>query len=119
MKKKNHGHIISIASLAGQFGQPFMVDYSATKHAVVGMMDALHGELLRMGYDGVKTTTVSPPFVTTTLISNPRCNGFPPIFTPEQMVKETIHAIMTEKVSHTPIERFSHISIHHIVRLVK
>lgn len=72
MKDRNCGHIVGIASMAGMFGQPFMTDYSASKHAVVGLMDALHQELMRLGYDGVKTTTVNPSFVTTNLISNPR-----------------------------------------------
>jgi len=117
MKERNSGHIVSIASMAGLFGQPFMTDYSATKHAVVGLMDALHQELLRMGYDGVKTTTVCPSFVTTIMISNPRTKaGFPPVFTPEEMVKEIVTAIVKEKITHTPLGPFNSISVNQIIR---
>ena len=45
MMKVNKGHIISIASLAGQVGVPKLVDYCASKFAAVGFDEALRMEL--------------------------------------------------------------------------
>ncbi|CAD6588539.1 MAG: hypothetical protein CYPHOPRED_004428, partial [Cyphobasidiales sp. Tagirdzhanova-0007] len=39
------GHIVSIASILGQLGVNNMTDYCASKHAILGMHDALRSEL--------------------------------------------------------------------------
>lgn len=64
MVKKNHGHIVSIASLAGYIGISGMVDYSASKFGAVGLMESLRNELKLMG-SGVKTTCVNPYYINT------------------------------------------------------
>src|SRR6185312_9766372 len=51
MVARNHGHIVNIASQAGKFGAPGGATYSATKHAVVGLTEAVRGELRLMGAD--------------------------------------------------------------------
>jgi len=65
MLEKNHGHIISLASTAGLFGNPNMADYCASKFGAVGFMEALRAELLHLNATGVKTTTVCPYYITT------------------------------------------------------
>ena len=45
MVPRGRGHIVNIASLAGKFGVPGGATYCATKHAVVGLSEALRGEL--------------------------------------------------------------------------
>jgi NADP-dependent 3-hydroxy acid dehydrogenase YdfG len=49
MIPRDRGHIINISSQAGKFGAPGGATYSATKHAVVGLTEAIRGELRLMG----------------------------------------------------------------------
>jgi NADP-dependent 3-hydroxy acid dehydrogenase YdfG len=49
MIPRDRGHIVNISSQAGKFGAPGGATYSATKHAVVGLTEALRGELRLMG----------------------------------------------------------------------
>jgi NAD(P)-dependent dehydrogenase (short-subunit alcohol dehydrogenase family) len=49
MVPRDRGHIVNIASQAGRFGTPGGATYSATKHAVVGLTEAVRGELRLMG----------------------------------------------------------------------
>ena len=54
--------VVNTASIAGKFGQPWLAAYSATKHAVVGLSQAAHGELAG---DGIQVTAFCPGFVAT------------------------------------------------------
>jgi NADP-dependent 3-hydroxy acid dehydrogenase YdfG len=49
MVPRDRGHIVNISSQAGKFGAPGGATYSATKHAVVGLSEAVRGELRQMG----------------------------------------------------------------------
>jgi NADP-dependent 3-hydroxy acid dehydrogenase YdfG len=49
MIPRDRGHIVNISSQAGKFGAPGGATYSATKHAVVGLTEAVRGELRLMG----------------------------------------------------------------------
>ncbi len=69
MVARNHGHIVNIASQAGKFGAPGGATYSAAKHAVVGLTEAVRGELRLMGAD-VDLSYVMPFVVNTELGSN-------------------------------------------------
>ncbi len=51
------GRIVNIASFGGLVSFPHMAPYNASKHALVGLSDALRVELAR---EGVRVTTVSP-----------------------------------------------------------
>lgn len=64
MVKQGYGHIVNTASLAGLLGAPFMVPYSATKHAVVGLSKSLRAEAADLG---VKVTAVCPGFIQTNI----------------------------------------------------
>jgi NADP-dependent 3-hydroxy acid dehydrogenase YdfG len=48
MLPRDRGHIVNISSQAGKFGTPGGATYSATKHAVVGLTEAVRGELRLM-----------------------------------------------------------------------
>ncbi|HWG07744.1 MAG TPA: SDR family oxidoreductase [Solirubrobacteraceae bacterium] len=48
MIPRDRGHIVNISSQAGKFGAPGGATYSATKHAVVGLSEAVRGELRLM-----------------------------------------------------------------------
>ncbi|HEX6459845.1 MAG TPA: SDR family oxidoreductase [Thermoleophilaceae bacterium] len=66
LKKAGDEHgkalVINTASIAGKYGQPWLSAYSATKHAVVGLSQAAHGELSE---SGVQVTAFCPGFVET------------------------------------------------------
>jgi NAD(P)-dependent dehydrogenase (short-subunit alcohol dehydrogenase family) len=60
----DHGKalVINTASIAGKYGQPWLSAYSATKHAVVGLSQAAHGEL---SDSGIQVTAFCPALVDT------------------------------------------------------
>lgn len=45
MMKNNHGHIVTVASVAGLLGTYNCTDYSATKFAAIGFHESLFTEL--------------------------------------------------------------------------
>jgi NADP-dependent 3-hydroxy acid dehydrogenase YdfG len=66
MIARDRGHIVNISSQAGKFGTPGGATYSATKHAVVGLTEAIRGELRLMGAH-VDLSYVMPAIVNTEL----------------------------------------------------
>ncbi len=66
MVPRDRGHIVNISSQAGKFGAPGGATYSATKHAVVGVTEAVRGELVQMGAH-VDLSYVMPHVVNTEL----------------------------------------------------
>ncbi len=71
---RGSGHLVNIASSAGKYGAPGGATYSATKHAVVGLSEAIRGEVLRKG---ISVTVVMPIGVNTDLYSGlPQPRGF-------------------------------------------
>jgi NAD(P)-dependent dehydrogenase (short-subunit alcohol dehydrogenase family) len=64
MKPRGSGHIVNVASIAGKFGAPGGATYSACKHGVVGLSEALRAELHGTG---VEVHVVMPAFVNTEL----------------------------------------------------
>ena len=67
MVPRGRGHIVNISSQAGKFGAPGGATYSATKHAVVGLTEAVRGELRLMGATDVGLSYVMPFVVDTEL----------------------------------------------------
>jgi NAD(P)-dependent dehydrogenase (short-subunit alcohol dehydrogenase family) len=66
MRPRATGHIVNIASQAGKGALPGIATYSATKHAVVGLTEAVRWELRG---SGIKTHCVMPTVVNTELTS--------------------------------------------------
>ncbi len=66
MIPRDRGHIVNIASQAGKFGAPGGATYSATKHAVVGLTEAVRGELRLMDAH-IDVSYVMPTVVNTEL----------------------------------------------------
>ncbi len=64
MQPRGSGHIVNIASQAGKGGVPGIATYSATKHAVVGLSEAIRAELRNTG---VEVACVMPTVVNTEL----------------------------------------------------
>jgi NAD(P)-dependent dehydrogenase (short-subunit alcohol dehydrogenase family) len=68
MGPRNRGHIVNIASQAGKYGAPGGATYSATKHAVIGLTEAIRGELHAEG-SAIELSYVMPYLVNTDLVS--------------------------------------------------
>src|SRR5579859_2478254 len=66
MLPRDHGNIVNISSQAGKFGTPGGATYAATKHAVVGLTEAVRGEL-RLMHSHVALSYVMPSVVNTEL----------------------------------------------------
>ena len=64
MLARNDGHIVNIASQAGKVGFPGGATYCATKHAVVGLSEAVRGETRDTG---IEISCVMPAVVNTEL----------------------------------------------------
>ena len=64
MMRRNTGHIVNIASQAGKGGFPGGATYCATKHAVVGMSEAVRAELRETN---IEVSCVMPAVVNTEL----------------------------------------------------
>jgi short-subunit dehydrogenase len=75
MRRRGHGHVVNVGSLAGRFAPPGAAVYAATKHGVVAFSEALSYEAER---DGVLVTVVNPAFVST--------EGFPQSHLPKALV---------------------------------
>jgi NAD(P)-dependent dehydrogenase (short-subunit alcohol dehydrogenase family) len=65
-RARGGGHIVNIASQAGKAGIPGIATYSGTKHAVVGVSEAVRAELRG---SGVEVSCVMPTVVNTELTS--------------------------------------------------
>jgi len=63
---RNSGYIVNIASQAGKAGIPGIATYSGTKHAVVGLSEAVRAELRETG---IEVLCVMPTVVNTELTS--------------------------------------------------
>jgi len=66
MIPKGRGAVVNIASQAGLYGAPGGATYSATKHGVVGLSEAIRGELRLAGHD-IQISYVCPVVVNTEL----------------------------------------------------
>src|SRR3954453_2892396 len=64
MLGRGSGHVVNLASVAGKGGFPYLATYCATKHAVVGLTEAVGGEHRD---DGVHFPPVMPAMVNTEL----------------------------------------------------
>jgi NAD(P)-dependent dehydrogenase (short-subunit alcohol dehydrogenase family) len=80
LARQEEGHVVNVSSLSGLRANPFGSAYSASKFAVVGMTDALRGELegskvgVSVVYPGVTATNLSA----NTIKLNGRPGGEPP-----------------------------------------
>ena len=89
MTPRGSGHIVNIASQAGKGGLPGIATYSATKHAVVGMSEAVKGELRGTG---VELHCVMPTVVNTELTSGVGQRAVKPVEA-EDVANEIVDAL--------------------------
>src|SRR4051794_9624054 len=90
MKPRHTGHIVNIASLAGRAAAPGLATYCATKHAVIGLTEAVRAELRGTG---IEVTVVMPGYAKTELAAGvPDLRGVPRI-SPEEIAALTVDAL--------------------------
>lgn len=73
MIARGKGHVVNMASVAGLTAMPTGACYSASKHAVVGMSEALRAELKDKG---VRVTVLCPAYVRTPIYFSMRVFGY-------------------------------------------
>ncbi len=89
---RNRGHIVQLASAAGKAGFPGGATYCATKHAVVGLSEAIRAELHGTNVD---VSVVMPVVVNTELGSGlPTTPGFKAV-EPEDVAAAIVGALQT------------------------
>lgn len=94
MISRGSGHVINIASTAGKVVLPGIATYCSTKHAVVGLTDAMRMELRDTPVD---LSLVMPVIVRTELTSGvPDTRGLKTL-TPEDVASSIVEAIETRK----------------------
>ncbi len=94
MVPRRSGHIVNIASQAGKAGIPGGATYSATKHAVVGLSEAVR---LENRDHGVEVSCVMPAVVNTELGSGLTDTRGVKKLEPEEVAEAIVEAIETNR----------------------
>lgn len=89
LQARGSGYIVNIASQAGKAGVPGIATYSGTKHAVVGISEAVRAELRG---SGVEVLCVMPTVVNTELTSGVGQKWVKPVEA-EDVAKEIVEAM--------------------------
>lgn len=94
--EQGEGHVVNTASLAGWSGPPSMSPYAASKHAVLGISEALRAELEATG-SGVGVSVLCPGMVNSGIMDSernwPARLGQEPTV-PQSSLVATIHQIL-------------------------
>ena len=94
MRPRNSGHIVNIASSAGKAGVPGIATYSATKHAVVGLSEAVRQELRG---SGIEISCVMPVPVNTALMEGVSDQRAVKRVEPEDVANEIVDALELQR----------------------
>jgi NAD(P)-dependent dehydrogenase (short-subunit alcohol dehydrogenase family) len=92
MKPRRSGHIVNIASVAGKVGAPGAATYCATKHAVVGLCEAVRAELRGTG---VGVSCVMPTITRTELAAGLKQTRLSSQVAPEDVAGAIVDAVET------------------------
>ncbi|HEX6591905.1 MAG TPA: SDR family NAD(P)-dependent oxidoreductase [Moraxellaceae bacterium] len=72
MVAQRSGHIVNLASAAGYYAAPDMTAYAASKHAVMGLSEALRAE---MAEHGIGVSAICPGVINTNIVAAGRMHG--------------------------------------------
>jgi short-subunit dehydrogenase len=95
MQARNSGHVVNIASQAGKAGFPGGATYCATKHAVVGLSEAVRAELRDTN---VEVSYVMPAVVNTELGSGLMDARGVKKLEPEEVADAIVEALQSGRV---------------------
>eukprot|EP00794_Sanderia_malayensis_P015349 gene15349-16925_t len=102
MIKKNHGHIVAVASILGTDGLGMLTDYCSTKFAVIGFMQSLRREMTLLGRNNIHCTTVNPFVINAELFQGVslRFPGMPLlcVLEPDYVADKIIDAVETNQI---------------------
>jgi NAD(P)-dependent dehydrogenase (short-subunit alcohol dehydrogenase family) len=93
--RRGRGHLVNIASVAGKGGFPGGVTYCATKHAVVGLSEAIRAEVRQTDID---VSIVMPVVVNTELGSGLHRTRGIPFVEPDDVARAIVEALQTGRV---------------------
>jgi NADP-dependent 3-hydroxy acid dehydrogenase YdfG len=94
-QSRGSGHLVNIASTAGKYGAPGGATYAATKHAVVGLSEAIRQE---MAGTGIGVSIVMPLVVNTDLGSGLSSHGPLKVLEPADVADAIVAAIEHNRV---------------------
>ncbi|MFL5861632.1 MAG: SDR family oxidoreductase [Solirubrobacteraceae bacterium] len=92
---RGRGHLVNLASVAGKGGFPGGATYCATKHAVVGLSEAIRAEVRTTDID---VSIVMPVVVNTELGSGLRKSRGFKVVEPEDVADAVVEALQTGRV---------------------
>jgi NAD(P)-dependent dehydrogenase (short-subunit alcohol dehydrogenase family) len=95
MQRRGRGHVVNLASVAGKSGFPYLATYCASKHAVVGLTEAVRGEFAASGID---FTIVMPAMVNTELTAGVQAGRGVEKAEPEDVADAIVDALRVPKV---------------------
>jgi short-subunit dehydrogenase len=108
MIARGRGHVVNVASVAGIVGVPNSAVYAATKHAVVGLTEALHNEHADSDL-GLSFSYVLPSIVKTELTAGTRRLRYPPPVEAADVAQGIVRALHTGRVD-VYVPRFGRIA---------
>jgi len=94
MLARGHGHVVNLASVAGKGGFPHAATYCATKHAVIGVSEAVRQELKGTG---IELTCILPAVVNTELGSGIEAGRAVKKLEPEEVAEAILGALREPK----------------------
>src|ERR1700749_3495117 len=92
---RGRGHLVNIASVAGKGGFPGGATYCATKHAVVGLSEAVRAEMRKTDID---VSIVMPVVVNTELGAGLQKSRGVKVVEPEDVANAIVEALQTGRV---------------------
>jgi len=95
MVQRNEGHLVSIASLAGNVGVNRLTDYCASKFCAVGFEESLRLELFANN-SNVKSTVVCPAYINTGMFEGVK--SLIPLLDPKYVVEKIVDSILKDQM---------------------
>jgi all-trans-retinol dehydrogenase (NAD+) len=95
MIKRDEGHVVTIASIAGHFGVSGLADYCASKFGAVGFNESMRMEL-RSLKSNVKTTCICPYYIDTGMFHGVK-SPFIPILSEKYAANRIVNAVLQEE----------------------
>ncbi|HEX8683249.1 MAG TPA: SDR family oxidoreductase [Ardenticatenaceae bacterium] len=97
LKREGRGAFIAISSVEGKRALPYQSAYAASKHGVIGMLDAMRVELAHEGLP-IAVTAVLPSSINTPFFNKARTKigvkpmGIPPLYPPQEVARAILYA---------------------------
>ena len=98
MLEKNEGHIVTIASMAGQMGVPGLGDYCASKFGAIGFNDSLRIEFTKLKKN-IKTTCICPYYINTGMFNGVSTPFYAPILEENYTIRRIVDAILQDETT--------------------